>query len=122
MSTTFSRVVPADVLTPIGAYRALGTPQASCLLESVESGGRISRYSFIGLDYLAAAEFDADAKLYPSIRAFVEPYRRKVNANATGGALVAFAYDAARPDARLPAGATADRRCRRHTSRFRRPG
>jgi hypothetical protein len=35
------RVVPADVLTPIGAYRALAQPQASCLLESVESGGRI---------------------------------------------------------------------------------
>ena len=31
--------------------RALAQPQASCLLESVESGGRISRYSFIGLDY-----------------------------------------------------------------------
>ncbi len=31
------RVVPADVLTPIAAYAALAQPQASCLLESVES-------------------------------------------------------------------------------------
>ncbi|MGB8964855.1 MAG: hypothetical protein WCB99_04355, partial [Candidatus Cybelea sp.] len=69
------RVVPADVLTPIGAYRALAQPHASCLLESVESGGRISRYSFIGLDYRAAAEFEADARLYDNVREFIAAHR-----------------------------------------------
>ena len=108
MSATLSRVVPADVLTPIGAYRALATPQASCLLESVESGGRISRYSFIGLDYAAAVEFDADAQLYPRIRAFVGPHRAAAHSDPLGGALVAFAYDAARPAARLPSRPVAD--------------
>ncbi len=108
MTATLSRVVPADVLTPIGAYRALAVPQASCLLESVESGGRISRYSFIGLDYLAAAAFDADAELYARIRAFIAPYGAAAGRNALGGALVAFAYDAARPAARLPSRAISD--------------
>jgi anthranilate synthase component 1 len=108
VSATLSRVVPADVLTPIGAYRALAPPQASCLLESVESGGRISRYSFIGLDYLDAAQFDADATLYERIRAFVEPHRRAAGFDALGGALVTFAYDAARPVARLPSRTLAD--------------
>jgi anthranilate synthase component 1 len=108
MTAALARVVPADVLTPIGAYRALAAPQASCLLESVESGGRISRYSFIGLDYLDAAEFHADAQLYARIRSFVEPHRIAARHDALGGALVTFAYDAARPAARLPARKIAD--------------
>jgi anthranilate synthase component 1 len=108
MSATLSRVVPADVLTPIGAFRALATPRQSCLLESVESGGRISRYSFIGLDYLDVAQFDADAQLYSSIRAFIEPRRLAAEHDPLGGALVAFAYDAARPVARLSPRTIAD--------------
>jgi anthranilate synthase component 1 len=103
MTTTAVRVVPADVLTPIGAYRALANPQAACLLESVESGGRISRYSFIGLDYLAAAEFEANAELYAGVREFVAEHRIATPGGALGGALLAFSYDAARPDARLSA-------------------
>jgi anthranilate synthase component 1 len=98
-----ARVVPADVLTPIGAYRAVANPGASCLLESVESGGRISRYSFIGLDYRASTEFEADAELYARVRAFFAEHRIEGPAGALGGALLAFSYDAARPDARLPA-------------------
>ena len=102
------RVLPADVLTPISAYRALANPQASCLLESVESGGRISRYSFIGIDYSDAAEFAADAELYPRVRQFVAEHRIGSERGALGGALLAFSYDAARPDARLPAKAPSD--------------
>jgi anthranilate synthase component 1 len=98
---TSARTIPADVLTPIGAYLALAKPGASCLLESVEAGGRLSRYSFIGLDYLDVAEFDADETLYDRVRAFVASHRI-VDSNAPhGGALLAFAYDAARPAARL---------------------
>ena len=96
------RVVPADVLTPIGAYLALAHPHASCLLESVESGGRISRYSFIGIDYLATADFEAD-DLYDRVRDFVASHRIDGEGGALGGALLAFSYDAARPDARLHA-------------------
>jgi anthranilate synthase component I len=95
-----TRVVPADVLTPIGAYGALAQPHASCLLESVETGGRISRYSFIGLDYVAVEDFVADGSLYDRVRAFFASHRLE---GTLGGALLAFSYDAARFDARLPA-------------------
>jgi anthranilate synthase component I len=88
-----SRTIAADTLTPIAAYAALATPGASCLLESVESGGRISRYSFIGIDYLDARLFEDDRDLIASVRAFVKSYGLD--------ALVAFAYDAARSFARL---------------------
>ncbi len=96
-----ARTIPADVLTPIGAYLALAKPGASCLLESVEAGGRLSRYSFIGLDYLDAAEFDAGEMLYDRVRAFVASHRIIDPEAPHGGALLAFAYDAARPAARL---------------------
>ncbi len=99
--TSAVRVVPADVLTPIGAYRALAQPQASCLLESVESGGRISRYSFIGLDYRAAQDFESAPDLYDRVRAFVAKHRAESEGTNLGGALLAFAYDSARCDARL---------------------
>ena len=96
-----TRTLPADVLSPIGAYLALATAGASCLLESVEHGGRLSRYSFVGLDYLAVESFDATPDLLDRVRALVAAQRPADDANGWGGALVAFAYDAARPFARL---------------------
>jgi anthranilate synthase component 1 len=90
------------VLTPIGAYLALCQGGKACMLESVEHGGRLSRYTFIGLDYLIAAEFDAGDKLYDHVRAFVNEHRVEGEHASLGGALVAFSYDAARPMARLP--------------------
>ncbi len=95
-----TRTLPADVLTPIGAYLALARPGASCLLESVEHGGKLSRYTFIGLDYLTTESFDASPDLYERIRSFVESYR-PLDETGLGGSLVIFAYDAARPMAHL---------------------
>ena len=92
---------PADVLTPIGAYLALGTPGASCLLESVEHGGKLSRYSFVGLDYRFTGTFDATAHQLDDIRGALAPHRPAEDSSGLGGALVVFAYDAARPFARL---------------------
>ena len=89
-----SRTIAADTLTPIAAYAGLAQAGAACLLESVESGGRISRYSFIGLDYIDARSFEDDGNLIPRVREFVRGYGLD--------ALVAFAYDAARSYARLP--------------------
>src|SRR5665213_3049678 len=97
-----TQTISADLLTPIGAYLALARPGEACLLESVEHGGRISRYSFIGLDYLAARTFEAGAQMLDEVRAFVRPFRPDGDEGSLGGALVAFAYDAARPFARLP--------------------
>lgn len=96
-----SRTVAADMFTPIGALAALQSGDC-CLLESVESGGRISRYSFLGIDYLEAREFAAGDDMLADIRAFVDDYRKQIDdPGGHGGALVAFAYDAARPFARL---------------------
>jgi anthranilate synthase component 1 len=95
------RTIASDVLTPIGAYLTLATPGASCLLESVEQGGRISRYSFLGLDYLAAQAFAATPHLLDDVRDFIQPFRPSGEHAALGGALICFSYDAARPFARL---------------------
>jgi anthranilate/para-aminobenzoate synthase component I len=72
------------------------------MLESVEHGGRLSRYTFIGLDYVAAEQFDADDSLYDRVRAFVGQHRVEGKHAALGGAMLAFSYDAARAAARLP--------------------
>lgn len=98
-----TRTVAADVLTPTGAYLELCRDRrgAACMLESVEHGGRIARYSFVGFDYLAAETFEADAHLYDRVRAFVSSHKVDGPHAGLGGALLAFAYDAARPAARL---------------------
>lgn len=99
-----TREVIADALTPISAYLALAQEGGSCLLESVETGGRISRYSFIGIDYLQTAEFSDDGSLLDDVRAFTARFapQEPLQGSFSGGALVAFAYDAARSFARLP--------------------
>ncbi len=75
------------------------------MLESVEHGGRLSRYTFIGLDYLAAQGFEAGETLYDRIREFAASWHPKVDEEEPwnlGGALMCFSYDAARPTVRLP--------------------
>lgn len=96
-----ARRLPADVFTPIGAYLALARGTPSCLLESVEHGGRISRYSFIGIDYLEARIFEGSPTLFDEVRTLVASHRLPGSEGALGGALVAFSYDAARSTARL---------------------
>jgi anthranilate synthase component 1 len=46
---TIMRELPADLETPVGLYLKLRGQGASFLLESVEGGERIARYSFIGV-------------------------------------------------------------------------
>ncbi|MGP6159555.1 MAG: anthranilate synthase component I family protein [Vulcanimicrobiaceae bacterium] len=87
----------ADALTPISAYLALATPGRSCLLESVEGTDRISRYSFLGLDYLESVVIDDDPRMLERIREIVGKYRvERAELPFAGGAVCAFAYDAAR--------------------------
>lgn len=97
-----TRTIDADVLSPIGAFIALAKPGAACLLESVEPGGRMSRFSFIGLDYLHEQRFDATPDIYERIRAMAQMTNISGEQAELGGALLAFAYDAARPMAHLP--------------------
>lgn len=90
-----SRTVSADTLTPISAYAALAQPGASCLLESVESGGRISRYSFVGIDYLEVESFEAGSAFIDRVREFARGYGLD--------ALVAFAYPGGTSQPAMPA-------------------
>jgi anthranilate synthase component 1 len=92
-----TRELVADSLTPISAYLALAQPGRSCLLESVEGTDRISRFSFIGLDYLTSATFDGDPEMIPKIRALIGGYRLdRSDLPFPGGAVCVFTYDAAR--------------------------
>jgi anthranilate synthase component 1 len=87
----------ADAITPISAFLALAQPGRSCLLESVEGSDRISRFSFIGLDYLEAAVFDESPAMLGAIRALIGKYHVDTTALPfPGGAVCVFTYDAAR--------------------------
>jgi anthranilate synthase component 1 len=91
------RTFIADAITPISAFLALAQPGRSCLLESVEGTDRISRYSFIGIDYLEARVFDDDPDMLAGIRALIGKYRIDTSALPfPGGAVCVFTYDAAR--------------------------
>lgn len=94
---TATRSFVADAITPISAYLALAQPGRSCLLESVEGTDRMSRYSFIGIDYLERAVFDDDPQMLPRIRALIRRYRLDAaGLPFPGGAVCTFTYDAAR--------------------------
>ncbi|MDB5040179.1 MAG: anthranilate synthase component [Candidatus Eremiobacteraeota bacterium] len=95
--TSITRTFVADSITPISAYLALAQPGRSCLLESVEGTERISRFSFIGLDYLEALSIDRDPRLLERIRAAIGRYSLdRTDLPFPGGAVCIFTYDAAR--------------------------
>src|SRR3954451_3416289 len=49
--TPVVETMPADLLTPLGVFLALSSNSENCfLLESVEGGETLARYSFIGVD------------------------------------------------------------------------
>src|ERR1700692_4651117 len=94
--TSITRTFVADAITPISAFLALAQPGRSCLLESVEGTDRISRYSFIGIDYLESKVFDDDPAMLDSIRALIGKYELDTAALPfPGGAVCVFTYDAA---------------------------
>lgn len=52
--------IPADLDTPVSAYRKLGAFKPCFLLESAEGGTRLARFSFIGLDPAFTAKLPGD--------------------------------------------------------------
>jgi anthranilate synthase component 1 len=107
--TAVVREFVADALTPISAYLALATPGRSCLLESVEGTDRISRYSFLGLDYLESTTIDGDPRMLDRIREILGKYRvDRDELPFAGGAVCVFAYDAVRVLERLGSKPRAD--------------
>ncbi|MGI9271465.1 MAG: anthranilate synthase component I family protein [Woeseiaceae bacterium] len=53
--------IAADLDTPVSAYLKLGSLQPRFLLESVEGGERLARYSFLGFGDALELRMDADA-------------------------------------------------------------
>ena len=95
--TSITRSFVADSITPISAYLALAQPGRSCMLESVEGTERISRFSFVGLDYLESFTIDRDPQMLERIRAAIGRYSLdRGDLPFPGGAVCAFTYDAAR--------------------------
>ncbi len=63
-------LLPADLLTPLGAYLALRPEGASLLLESCDQGERVGRYSFVLL------ERGDECRLPPPAKGWVQALRR----------------------------------------------
>jgi anthranilate synthase component I len=88
--TRTTRILPADLLTPVGAYlrlrEELGAP--SFLLESVERGEQVGRFSFLGAGGAETPDLDealAFAGLHPGPRPGEPPF--------LGGAVGYLGYD-----------------------------
>lgn len=96
--TAVTRELIADTVTPISAYLTLSRPEGSCLLETVDGAGGMTRYSFVGLDYLETATFDDDPAMLDRIREVVDRYdlADKEDLPFQCGVVCAFTYDAAR--------------------------
>ncbi|MFZ0430950.1 MAG: anthranilate synthase component I family protein [Acidobacteriota bacterium] len=94
------KTVLADLLTPVSAFlRVASASERAFLLESVEGGERIARYSFIGVD--PARTFDGSfgdfRQIFPQVQAAhpgLPPF--------TGGAVGAFSYEMIRELERIP--------------------
>jgi anthranilate synthase component 1 len=119
--------IAGDLDTPVSAFAKLGAFDPRFLLESVEGGERLARYSFIGFGACLEVRLDADgltvgkAKLpRPADRAGLLDALRKALAAAPkplpemagvplAGGLVGYSsYDVVRYFERLPARAKAD--------------
>src|SRR4030095_13435740 len=108
------RTVLADLQTPLGAFlRLAGDASHAFLLESIEGGERLARYSFIGANPWMIARGHGDKTLVEKdgqqetrdgdAIAFLREYfavkklaRRPGLAPLSGGAVGYLAYDAAR--------------------------
>ena len=104
------REISADLETPVSAYLKVARPPYSYLLESVEGGERIARYSFIGTDPVEIVKTGAEESLgevdpLNPIEQMLSKYKLadvdhldKFN----GGAVGYISYDAVRHFERLP--------------------
>ncbi len=111
----------ADLLTPVGAYlRLASNSRYACLLESVEGGEKIARYTFVGANPAevfrysgGACVLEADGRVQREqanpiefLRRLLRRYRPVRLPNLpplVGGAIGYFAYDMVRLVERVPA-------------------
>src|ERR1022692_4636078 len=106
--------IAADLDTPVSAYLKLAPFRPRFLLESVEGGERLARYSFIGFGNCLEVRLDASG-LYVGDRHTPRPQSRAESLSApqpkpeipgvplSGGLVGYTAYDAVRYFERLPA-------------------
>jgi anthranilate synthase component 1 len=103
------RELPADLLTPVGAYLRLRDLGPGFLLESIERGQQVGRYSFLAAGCEAVALDHASADPFAPLRAFLARYAETDTAGLppfSGGVVGHLAYDAIsafEPSVRLPA-------------------
>jgi anthranilate synthase component 1 len=105
--------IPSDLLTPVSAWlRLAAAAQYSFLLESVEGGEKIARYTFLGADPLDVFRFrmgEAGSSSSNPIAALRQrlaryrPVRIPGMPPLTGGAIGYFSYDMVRLAERIPA-------------------
>ena len=104
------REINADLDTPVSAYLKVARPPYSFLLESVEGGERMARYSFIGtepFDVLETGPGRKDGPVDPLVPIEEALSRFKVvptegTAGFDGGAVGYLAYETVRYFERLP--------------------
>src|SRR5207249_3347090 len=98
------REVLADMLTPVRAYSLLSPPgEPGFLLESVEGGERLARYSFIGYRPAPLSMDDEGGPLSTLAKVAAErPARLPGLPRFIGGAVGYLGYESARHFERLP--------------------
>jgi len=100
--------VIADFLTPVSAYLKLEKDRKyAFLLESVEGGATLGRYSFLGCDPFLVCRYSKGqpADFMNSLRATLKRYRSVTLPNLppfTGGAVGYFGYDMVRTVEDIP--------------------
>jgi anthranilate synthase component 1 len=115
----FARI-PADLDTPVSAYIKLaGRHKDTFLLESIEGGEKLARYSFVGCDPFltveatgrqvtlcqgsATRQLDTDPlEFMKELFSFYRPVRVEGLPRFTGGAVGYFAYDTVRHVENVP--------------------
>ncbi|HLZ10876.1 MAG TPA: anthranilate synthase component I [Chloroflexota bacterium] len=115
------RSILADLETPVSAYLKVASGPGSFLLESVEGGERLARYSFLGTDPYLVAELDRGQTRFvgggverrESFQNPLDVLRRELGRfqpvfvpglpSFVGGAVGYLAYECARYFERLPA-------------------
>ena len=112
--------IPADLDTPVSAFLKLGPLEPRFLLESVEGGERLGRYSFLGFGEAGELRIEADScggtRSDGNAAAFLDRLREALAAAPrfgdgdtpapfAGGLVGAIGYNATRCFERLPTGA-----------------
>ncbi|GAC1635039.1 MAG: anthranilate synthase component I [Chloroflexota bacterium] len=115
-SIVISREILADLDTPVSAYLKIRGQHPSFLLESVEGGEHLGRYSFIGaaprrilrvkdgVKWFDGSDPEPCPDVLAAVRALITPFqpRGAQIGRFEGGALGYLAYEAARYFERLP--------------------